>query len=209
MRTKTNFSNVDTVYVPKLPPLPPSNLQIIEIVTNTSYGLIWEYDVDEDIDGFELHIKDNTAGTDFTVFRLYSEDRIADSVVVPTPGNEYFFKIRAFRGSNFSQFSNVVSTSGGTGLFSVIALETTSSHVVLRWNDPFSNEVGYRVQRLSVTANETEFSDIALVAPGSGGNLIYQDNNVTRGINYKYRVRAVLPTEIISTEEISVTIPSF
>lgn len=206
---KTNFSNVDTVYVPKLPPLPPTNLQIVEIVTNTSYGLIWEYDEDEDIDGFELHIKDNTAGTDFTVFKLYDEDRIADSIAVPTPGNEYFFKIRAFRGNNFSNFSNVVSTSGGTGLFSVIALETTSSHVVLRWNDPFANEVGYRVQRLSVTANETEFSDISLVAPGSGGNLIYQDNNVTRGITYKYRIRAVLPTEIINTDEITVTIPNF
>jgi len=207
--TKTNFSNVDTAYVPKLPPLPPTNLKIIPIITNRSYGLIWDYDKTQDIDGFELHIKDNTAGTDFTVFKLYSKDRIADSVVVPTQGNEYFFKIRAFRGSNFSLFSNIVSTSGGTGLFSVIALETTSNHVVLRWNDPFSNEVGYRVQRLSVTANETEFSDIALVAPGSGGNLIYQDNNVTRGINYKYRVSAVLPTEIISTEEISVTIPNF
>ena len=141
---KTNFSNVDTAYVPKLPPLPPSNLQIVEIVTNTAYGLIWEYDANEDIDGFELHIKDNTAGTDYSVFKLYSADRIADSIAVPTPGNEYFFKIRAFRGSNYSQFSNIVSTTGGTGLFSVVALETTSSHVVLRWNDPFSNEVANR-----------------------------------------------------------------
>lgn len=206
---KTNFSNSDTAYVPKLPPLPPSNLQIVEIITNTSYGLIWEYTSDEDIDGFELHIKDNTVGTDFTVYKLYSADRIADSIAVPTPGNEYFFKIRAFRGNNFSKFSNVVSTSGGTGLFSVIALETTSTHVVLRWNDAFSNEVGYRVQRLSVTANETEFKDIKLVAPGSGGNLLYQDDNVTRGITYKYRILAVLPTEIISTEEITVAIPNF
>lgn len=203
----TPYSNTDTAFVPQLLPATPQNLTIFVITENQEYGLTWEYSDSEEIDGFELWMLEDTDDASYSLFETLGASRVATSVTLPDTSKDYFFKIRAFSGTVYSKFSSEVGTSGESSDFTLTASETTSDSVVLEWNDPFDDEYGFRVQRLSVTASETEYTNLYISGSGSGGTLSYTDDDINQGVTYQYRIQAILSIEIVSSNEVEVTIP--
>ena len=210
---KTPFSNEDTVFVPQLLLTAPQNLEITEVVEGQEYVLTWEYPSDVDKDGFELWLQNLTAGSDYELFKVYGPTIVADRVNLPIIGNEYNFKIRAFLGSDFSTFSNEVSTSSSE--FTLEAISFTNSNVVLQWTDPFtgdSDELLFVVERNNFSANPItpDWQEIG-TAQGTDVIVNFTDSNVTSGLTYQWRVYAQFQTGKVYAndgEAIEITIPN-
>ncbi len=188
----TPYSNEDSALVPQLPPLAPSNLSIAEFTPNALYGLTWQ-DNSDDEDGFELYRKVGETGT-YLLYRTFNSNTIAynDSV---SGSSIFYYKIRAFRESQFSEFSNEVNTSGNTGGGSGIKAPTNLQGAVifgelkiaLNWEDNAESELGYEVERR--LSGSTNFSRITVLAPNSE-NFVDEGPGLFRGSSYNYRVRA-------------------
>jgi hypothetical protein len=64
------------------------------------------------------------------------------------------------------------------------ATATAWAEINLTWNDNSDNELGFKIERKT---SSSEFSEIASLPKNSTS---YQDNNVSAGITYYYRIKA-------------------
>jgi len=137
---------------------------------------------------------------------------IADSVRIADPTSEYFFKIRAFKGNMNSQFSNIVSTKGSSGVLKLELVTAQPTYVEIRWQDVFEGEVLFIVERKKTSfPADSDFVEIDRTAalPGVGGYQNYIDTqNIVSFENYLYRVRAKFSTSYSDySNELVVTVP--
>jgi len=188
----TAYSNEDTCYVPVMAPLPPSNFRLVKSnQIDNQYMLFWN-DNSSDEEGFEIWMKDGING----VYAVYGTPVQANfnaiSVNVPVATKTYYFKIRAFRGAYYSEFSNEIVTTGTTGSFNLTTQDFGTNYVTLRWNDVFTNEVGFSIERKLSYQDDTAWTEVGL-APASAGTVVYYYDsiNIQAGTTYNYRVRAI------------------
>ena len=214
----TPYSNTDDAYVPLLAPTKPSTLQIYNVLgTTNQYSLVWN-DNSEDEDGFSIYSKIGTTGTYSLLTNVQAKEGTGDygtnvSVADPTT-NEYFFKVRSFKGSLSSDFSNEVSTRGNTGtlVLSIPSATITSNSAVLFWTDIFDNEFVYFIERRRISfPSETDFSEVGKIggALDTGITIDFTDTNLDANTQYVYRVRALLNTQQYSnySNEVYITTP--
>lgn len=181
----TPYSNEDTVFVPDLPPAAPSNLVIFE-KDPLEYGLVWE-DNAEDEDGFEVWRRDGQS-QDFQLLKqITTPDVISTTVNIPNPNLTYGFKVRAYRGTVYSNFSNIVTTDSGSETILLEEDVVTTDFVRIKWNEAYPNAIGYEVER-------RQFGDLNFTLKATVGSLDYTDNSVFKGTTYEYRVRAIFET---------------
>jgi len=106
----------------------------------------------------------------------------------------YYYRVRAFAGSEFSNYSNEafattegMPQSGGEGLTApsdLRAIVISEREVELRWRDNSDNEEGFKLERKALNS---EYREIAKL----GVNInYYLDNTVTPKMFYYYRVKA-------------------
>lgn len=189
------------------PPRAPSNLALIKFdSTNTAFNLQWT-DNSNNEDGFELWRKDGPEGQfhllNITIPRNYKS--INDQV--PSGSTTYFYKIRAFRDTSKSEFSNIVGTTGSNSLIPhPVNLTATASKtsVKLDWIFPAASEsiLGFEIER----KGWGEYSQIAMLLPSIRH---YEDTKQMNSYQiYTYRIRTVTGEGKSDwSDEISVTIP--
>ena len=155
----TSYSNEDSAYVPYLPPDKPDDLRIFSTSQTNTFGLLWN-DNSSDEDGFELMRKDGVNGT-YQSVQKYAANTIAAYVSVPSDQIIYYFKIRAYKGSLNSAYSNEVNTGSVTGSNITLSLvQATGSYVQLQWTDPYTNEVGFSLERKLSWQSDSEYGSV-------------------------------------------------
>lgn len=214
----TPYSNIDDVFVHELPPAKPTTLQIFNVHGSANqFSLVWN-DNSDDEDGFTVFSKVGSSGN-YSSYATYGAKEgkgvYGITVTVPDPvNNEYFFKVRAFKGNLNSDFSNEVSTRGHTGtlVLSIPSASITRNSAVLQWNDIFENEFVYFIERKRNSfPSENEFSVVGTIggAVGTGATIFYTDTNLDANTQYTFRVRALLNTQQYSnySNEVTITTP--
>ncbi len=197
----TTYSNVDTAYVPILPPKPPKALTISTINPGTAFLLSWTDD-SWDEDGFEVW-KKNGEGGDYFLLKTLPANSETYTVVGLSRDSSYFFKVRSYRNNLYSEFSNeVVTPLVAPTNFNGVADNTP--RVILNWSDNSGNEDYFQIQRRF--AGGGTFENVGVAPPNTTQ---FVDNDVFRGSAYNYRMRAVNSVSASEwTDVITVTVPS-
>ncbi|MCU7497584.1 MAG: fibronectin type III domain-containing protein, partial [Ignavibacteria bacterium] len=123
------------------PPRAPSNLELRKF-NNTIFNLTWT-DNSNNEDGFELWRKDGQDGQFHIVYTAIPRNNTSANDQVPSESVTYYYKIRAFRDTIKSEFSNIVGTTGSNSLIPrpvSLTAEPSKSQVKLDWIFPGASE---------------------------------------------------------------------
>lgn len=189
------------------PPHAPSNLTLRKFDNNnTVFNITWS-DNSSDEDGFELWRKDGQDGKFQIVYTAIPRNNTTVNDQVSTESMPYFYKIRAFRNTYFSEFSNIVGTTGSNSLIPrPINLTAAASKSVVKidWVFPSASEsiLGFEIER----KGWGDYSQLAIVLPSIRH---YEDTKQMNAYQiYTYRVRTFTGEGKSDwSDEISVTIP--
>ncbi|UFS70323.1 fibronectin type III domain-containing protein [Geomonas sp. RF6] len=165
---------------------PPSDLQAVAATTKVT--LSWA-DNTPDETGFTVYRCQGAGCTTFTPLTSVAANSSATAGYVDTTvcgGITYRYQVVANRVAGDTLPSDPVSaTTVIPDSPSVTAARTTESQITLNWNDPTTDETGYRIMRC-VGGGCTSYTEIATVGPNI---LTYADTSVMPGYSYSYRVR--------------------
>ncbi len=186
----TPYSNEDSAYVPFVPLRAPSSLEISEFVPNQIYGLFWTNNASTE-DGIELWRRDGDL-SNFHILKIFPPRTQAYNDTITDVNLIYSYKVRAFLSGEYSNFSNIVSTAGGSSSIfrptNLVASAVPNQLAVdLTWTDNSDNELGFEIER-RITGS-TSFTRITKVAPNTQ---FFRDetDGLFRGTSYDYRIRA-------------------
>ncbi len=149
----------------------------------TTIALNWN-DNSTDEDGFKIERK--TSGGNFIVIATTGSNMVAFNDASVSSGVTYIYRIRAYRGSTHSSYSNEVTTSIiiPVAPSNLTANVTGASSILLSWNDNSTNEDGFKIERKTGGGN---FSEITTV---NSGVTSFNDTGVSTGVSHVYRIRA-------------------
>lgn len=189
----------ENIYVKDKVPNTPQNLFLTK-VNDFTVSLLWD-DKSSNETGFELWRKDDGAGSyrrikTLPVNTISTTDGGLSAFVV------YYYKIRAFNNSGFSEFSNEISTSNiPGGPWNLSAEAIGASYIGLKWVDFAVNESGFIIERTD--PNTAQFKRLAIVPPNTEE---YQDIDISPSTGYKYRVAYFTNTSVSGySNEVSVS----
>jgi len=188
-------------------PFKPYNLALLKF-NDGSVNISWK-DTSRYVEKYELWRKVNLDGEYFLHQELTGKSNNTNDNNLDTT-NIYFYKVRGFKISGFSEFSGEINTAGiisSGNLFPPTNLSANVSgisNVLLNWKDNSDNENYFAVQRSSsdgffiriaaLTKNTTTFKD-------SGNGLII-------GSTYQYRVVAYSNEDSAISNTVSIKITS-
>jgi calcineurin-like phosphoesterase family protein/purple acid phosphatase-like protein/fibronectin type III domain protein len=130
--------------------------------------------------------RSTTAGGPYATIATTTSTSHLDTTVVN--GTTYFYVVSAVNNIGESADSTEVSATPSAPTIpaapSNLTLSTSKKKIRLNWVDNSNNETGFKIERSTDGVN---FTQIALV----GANIVtYQNNGLTSGVRYYYRVRA-------------------
>lgn len=173
--------------------LAPTGLEIYEFERGKLYGLIWTLNSGNE-EGVEIWRKDLNGSNTYSLYKsLPRQTAYNDTITISD--HVYYYKIRVYRSTVFSAFSNEVNmTLSGTGFPRPTNLRVTSvsqNKVSLAWNDNSINELGFILERKysgAVYAHQT-----FIIGPDK--ETFTDSVNVYRGTEYLYQIRAYSGTD--------------
>ncbi len=174
----------ENIFVKDKLPKTPSNLFLAKI-NETTVTLLWD-DNSSNEKGFEIWRKDiGTAGTiDYRKIKTVSQNTISTTDFNVSPYITYYYKVRAYNDSGFSDFSNEANTSNlPGGSWNLKAEAIGASSVRLLWNDVAPNEHGFIIERTDPLTND--YKVLTVIGPNKTE---YYDNSVRPNATYSYRV---------------------
>jgi subtilisin family serine protease len=164
-------------------PAAPSNLTATAVSSNR-IDLAWT-DNSTNEGGFKL--ERSTDGVNYSQIAVF----VPNTTSFPNSGlnasTTYYYRIRAYEGTNNSDFSNVaVATTQATPAApsNLAAVALSSSQIKLTWADNATNEAGFKAER---SADGVNFSQIAILSPNA---TFYSATNLNASTTYQFRVRA-------------------
>ena len=188
-------------------PFKPYNLALLKF-NDGSVNISWK-DTSRYVEKYELWRKVNLDGEYFLHQELTGKSNNTNDNNLDTT-NIYFYKVRGFKISGFSEFSGEINTAGIISSGNILPPTNLSanvsgiSNVLLNWKDNSDNENYFAVQRSSsdgffnriaaLTKNTTTFKD-------SGNGLII-------GSTYQYRVVAYSNEDSAMSNTVSIKITS-
>ncbi len=188
-------------------PFKPYNLALLKF-NDGSVNISWK-DTSRYVEKYELWRKVNLDGEYFLHQELTGKSNNTNDNNLDTT-NIYFYKVRGFKNSGFSEFSGEINTAGIISSGNIFPPTNLSanvsgiSNVLLNWKDNSDNENYFAVQRSSsdgffnriaaLTKNTTTFKD-------SGNGLII-------GSTYQYRVVAYSNEDSAISNTVSIKITS-
>ncbi|MDD5652813.1 MAG: fibronectin type III domain-containing protein, partial [Candidatus Omnitrophica bacterium] len=188
----------------------PTNLQATAIDYKT-IRLVWN-DSNNDEQGFEVW-RSNTSGSGFVFVINVPPPGYTTNVIVKdddtlNPLTTYYYKVRAYRNSIYSNFSNQVSGTTPDTPFphaptNLAATSSASNQVNLSWKDNSNNENTFKIYRRTGTSGSFSY-----VGYTEKNITTAKDTGVSSGILYYYRVTAVNNSGESAYAEASVTTPS-
>lgn len=182
----------------------PTNLSI-SAVSYTQLTLTWT-DNSGDENGFVIERKTGAGGTYSTIYTTAANATSYTNSYL-TLGTEYYYRVRAFIGSNYSQYSNEVSATTLTfnAPSNLVASPLSSSQINLTWTDNSTDEMYFYIeQKMGATG---AYSQIAYVPANVAA---FTSAGLTQNTTYYYRVRAYNSTGYSSySNEASATTLTF
>jgi len=163
----------------------PTNLQIVKF-SNSIYSIWWE-DNSNDEEGFEIWRKTTYEGIYNLHKKLLPNRTVYNDTVVA--GNTYYYKVRAFRTSANSPFSNEVSTEGFPAPTNLSAQIVNGNQVQLNWTNNGINEAQIIIERKLQT--EFEFTEVKRLAPGT--TTWTDQNGLYHTLTLFYRLKTKYP----------------
>jgi fibronectin type 3 domain-containing protein len=164
-------------------PVPAPDPLIVTSSTATTIGLAWN-DIYNDEDGFRLERSGN--GIDYAVIAQLSANvtNFVDTGLMPE--HFYYYRVVAFNSGGDSYYSATVSA-GTTPVPAPdpLVVETvTATQIALSWNDIYSNEDGFRLER---STDSIAFTPVASLPANTTSHI---DANLLPNTFYAYRVAA-------------------
>lgn len=183
----------ENIFVKDKPPAAPTSL-VLAKTSETSVTLLWN-DNSKNENGFELWRKDVAVGNiiDYRRIKTFPKgpgDIMSTSDIGLSPYATYYYMVRAYNNSGFSNYSNEVSTtdlSGGPWYLKAEGIG--ASAIRLTWTDFVPNELGFIIERTD--PNTTEYKLLTITAPNKTE---YYDTNVKANTAYTYRLAYFLQT---------------
>lgn len=173
------------IYIKDKPPTAPSDL-VGTFTNSTTVTLLWK-DNSYNEKGFEVWRKDisNNGTIDYRRIKTLTENTISTTDIGLSSFTAYYYKVRAFNSSGYSDFSNEVSpmTANG-GPWNLKAEGIGMSTIRLTWSDFVPNELGFIIERLD--AFSAQFKQLTIVAPNTTEYLDTQQ--ISAGVTYTYRI---------------------
>lgn len=171
----------ENIYVKDKEPSAPSGLLLTRI-DDFSVNMLWN-DNSTNETGFELWRKDGGSGT-YRKIKTLPPNTISTDDTGLSAFVDYFYKVRAYNSSGYSDYSAEVSTSTiPGGPWNLEAEAIGSSTVLLKWIDFAVNELGFIIERTNSFTNE--FERVTIVPRNTEE---YYDNSVSASTGYRYRV---------------------
>ena len=172
------------------PPSAPSGLMATAIATN-QINLSWT-DNSGDEAGFLIERAPDNAGTPgpWTQAASVSTNVIAYSNTALTENTKYWYRVRAYKASGNSPYSNQASatTAPPTAPSVLIATTVSTNQIRLSWTDNSNEEVGFLIERApdngGVPGMWTQIGTV------SANVVVYSDTGLAANTRYWYRVRA-------------------
>jgi cellulose/xylan binding protein with CBM9 domain/fibronectin type III domain protein/galactose oxidase-like protein len=178
------------LYTPSGPPPalpPPSNLAATLAAGSCSQVTLTWTDNSSNEDGFKIERKIGAGGT-YAPHATVGANATTFNDPGLAPNTTYYYKVRAYKGGDNSQFSNEASTttaSPATAPSGLSASPFSPSQINVCWTDNANNETGFKIERK--TGAGGTYAQIATV----GANVTcYNDTGVAGSTTYYYRVRA-------------------
>ena len=179
----------ENIYVLDKVPSKPSNL-ILSKLNDFAVNLLWD-DNSNNETGFELWRKDGGNGT-YRKIQTMGANTISTDDAGLSAFTDYFYKVRSFNSTGYSDYSNEVSTSSiSGGPWNLDAEAIGASTIHLTWTDFAVNELGFIIERTDPYT--TNFERIAIAPRGSSE---YYDNTVQASTGYRYRVAYYTNTSV-------------
>jgi titin len=176
-------------------PTAPSELRVT-VRAESSISLAW-WDRSSDESGFS--IERSTNGTTFTEVGSVGANASDYTDSGLTPATNYWYRVRAFSGTVYSDYSNVVndSTLAGTAPAGGIpaaptglaATPVSSSSIAVTWFDSSTTETGFRVKRAGAAAHGS-YADYVTIATLAADTTSYTDTGLAAATEYWYMVEA-------------------
>jgi len=160
----------------------PSNLSA-SAVSYKQVTLTWTDNSSEET-GFEIERKTGAGGT-YARITTASANATSYTNTGLTQGTEYFYRVRAVSGSNYSQYSNEISVTTQTlpAPSNLTATPLSSSQIRLTWTDNSSDETYFYIE-YKTTGNFISLGSVA------ANTTTYTHSNLAQGTTYTYRVKA-------------------
>ncbi len=191
----------------KYPPQTPNSFSFIRL-SSTTINLSWKDSVISIAPGYEIWRKKGYYG-DF-VLQLVSapntnniNDSNADDSTV------YYYKIRSLNTIGTSSFSNIINTYGDGATHSIApptglaAIATSSTSVVLSWNDDVYSENYFKIERRYPWSS---YISVGVVNRGTT-QFIDSANGLAASTGYYYRIKAIASGDSSWSNEVYVQTP--
>jgi hypothetical protein len=170
-------------------PFNPYNVVLLNL-SDQSVNISWK-DSSRYVEKYELWRKVNLNGEYLLHQELSGKSNNTNDDNLDS-SNIYFYKVRGFKSSGFSDFSSEVNTAGiiaSGNIFpptNLSAIVSGVSDVILNWKDNSDNENYFAVQR---SAGDGKFNNIAVLIKNTTS---YKDsgNGLVVGNTYQYRIAA-------------------
>lgn len=149
----------------------------------SSFKVILEWkDDNANKDGIE--IERSTNAVDYSVVGDAKPGQNAFTDVVLVSDKIYHYRVRAYQGTSYSKYSNIISIATLNGPTDLEAAEVSDTEVRLTWSDNSSLEEGYSIER---SGNGVDFIQIDTVPADTA---MYDDTGLPPETDCWYRVRA-------------------
>ncbi|MDD2752229.1 MAG: fibronectin type III domain-containing protein, partial [Candidatus Omnitrophica bacterium] len=184
-RGAVNSDPSNTAAVVMNPPVPtaPGNLTAM-VISGSEVKFTWS-DNSNNEDGFKIGESINSNGPFYDVETAAPNSTTITRVFNYTPGTTYYFSIRAFKGVNFSGYSNIIPVTVLAAPSDLSAQAVSSTEIDLTWRANANTLTGFKLERS--TSPSSGFAEIAV----TGVNITtYNNSGLTAGTTYYYRVRA-------------------
>ncbi|MFA7421962.1 MAG: fibronectin type III domain-containing protein [Melioribacteraceae bacterium] len=176
----------ENIYIKDKPPTAPSNL-FASFTSVSTVTLIWD-DNSSNEKGFEIWRKDigSTGVIEYRRIKTLTENSISTTDIGLSSFSAYYYKIRAYNGSGYSDFSEEVSpTNSEGGPWKLKAEGIGSSLIHLTWTDFVPNESGFILEKMD--AATTTFKQIKVL--GANTTSYDDSDNIVANGTYTYRIR--------------------
>jgi len=166
--------------------IPTAPTVLIANANNTlaSIAFIWTDNANNET-GFEIQRSATSATAGFATLATVNANIVTYTDNTINNNEKYYYRVRAINDFGYSTFSNVLDTPAIPNAPTTLQVQTAQNPTrnTLTWIDNASNEVGYSVERKTLTGT---FAEIIKVTTGN----TYTDNTAVIGQGYVYRVGA-------------------
>jgi titin len=186
----SSYSNTSTTTT--FLPADPTTLAAVA-TSNTVVELTWADNANNET-SFDIERCAGASCSTFAVIIALGADAIGYVDNTVAAGVAYTYRVRAHNGAGFSAYTNEASV--GTTVPGIpTGLTATTAHasqIDLQWTDNADDETGFYIERCT-GASCTDFAQIkdsVSTTPSDAGTATWNDQTVTAGFRYRYRVRA-------------------